>query len=150
MSDSEGSTELCRSGEYRVVEMFDMALLTWPDGELIVGDHCYTDPQCAVINAASGWCASGGQGLEICFFEDGLPQGPNKPDPNRVKRQNLWRDQNPPPDGKKYWFVAKIWLDNRDLVRVLINPSPGDVGMYEVDVRTLRWAPLWRGEYATR
>ena len=142
MSDSEESTELCRSGEYRVFQMFDMALLTWPDGELIVGDHCDTDAQCAVINAARGWCVSGGQGLEICHFDDGLPRGPKEPDPNRVKRLNLWRDQNPPPDGQKYWFVAKIWLDHENLVRVLINPSPGDVALCEVDVRTLRWRRL--------
>jgi len=144
MSDSEDSTTLFRAGPYRVVQRFDMALLTWPGGELIVGDHSLTDPQCAAINAARRWCVSGGQGLEICHFDDGLPQGPDAPAADRVKLLSLWRHENPPPDGQRYWFVARVWLERDDLVRVLVNPSPGDVGVYEVDVRSLHWTALWR------
>lgn len=142
MSDSMDSTELCRSGDYRIVRVFDMALLKWPYGELIVGDHCRTDPQCAVINAAGGWCVSAGQGLEICLFEDGLPQGPDELDPNRVRRLNLWRDQNPPPNGEEYWFVSKIWLDREDFVGVAVGRLDGEVNLYQVDVRSLRWKQL--------
>lgn len=142
MSLSENSNDLCASSGYRVAQRFDMAFLIWPDGELYVGDHCHTDPQCAVINAENGWCVSGGQGLEICLFEDGLPRGPNVPDPARMKRLSLWRHENPPPDGERYWFVVKIWHYHEDRVRVLVNPLGPAAGLYEVDVRTLQWERL--------
>src|ERR1700734_3209838 len=122
MSFPDDTTTICTSGDYRMVQIFDMAQLTWPEGSLVVGDHCYTDPQCAVINETKGWCVSGGQGLEICLFEDGLPHGPDTPDFNRIKWQSLWRNENPPPDGARYWFVANIWLYEDDLVRVVVNP----------------------------
>ncbi len=145
MPPSEYTTELCRSGEHTIRQIFDMAVLFWPGGELIVGDHCHTDPQCAVINAEMGWCVSGGQGLEICLFENGLPEGPqepNAPDPEGLKRIGLWRDHNPPPDGQRYWWVSNIWLFDKDLIRVLVNPLGPGAGLYEVDVRTLRWQRL--------
>ena len=127
--------------EYQVEERFDMAYLIWPGGELFIGDHCYTDLQCAVINVEDGWCVSGGQGLEICIFEDGLPRGSNVPDPTKVKRLHLWRQENPPPDGENYWFVANIWYYLDDRVRVLVIRWVA-AGLYEVDVRIL-WERLW-------
>jgi hypothetical protein len=145
MPPSNDTTELCRSGEYRIEEIFDMAVLFWPGGELEVGDHCYTDPQCALINAEKGWCVSGGQGLEICLFENGLPKGPqdfNAADPQGLKRTGLWRHGNPPPDGQRYWWVSNIWLLDGDLIRVLVNPLGPGAGLYDVDVRTLNWQRL--------
>jgi hypothetical protein len=141
MPRPDDSTELCRSGEHRIVEMFDMALLVWPGGEMIVGDHASTDPQCALINAEKGWCVSGGQGLEICLFEDGLPQGAALPESHRIQRLRLWRDDNPPPDGERFWFVADVWPEENDLLRALVNTS-GQSAFYRVDVRTLRWQKL--------
>ncbi len=108
----------------------------------MVGDHCHCDPTCAVVNAAGGWCLSGGQGLEIRLFEDGLPQGPGTPDPNRIKTLSLWRHENPPPDGQRFWCVVGAWLYADDLVRVLVNPLASQAGLYEVDVRTLGWRRL--------
>jgi hypothetical protein len=134
--------ELCRSGDYRILERFDMAFLAWPEGELIVGDHCHTDPQCAAINPESGWCVTGGEGLEICLFADGLPHGSHPPDPPRIKWSHLWRAENPPPDGARYWFIAGVWHYHADLVRVLVDPLGDNAGLYEVDVRTLRWIRL--------
>jgi hypothetical protein len=140
MTDSEDTTELCRSGDYRIVEMFDMALLVWPGGEMIVGDHCYTDPQCAVVNIDRGWCVSGGEGLEIRLFADGLPKGSSVPDSQRVSELGLWRHPDLLPDGQRYWFVSKIWLREDDLIGALVHPSRNEEVVYEVDVRTLRWA----------
>src|SRR5665213_2889236 len=60
----------------------------------------------------------------------------------RVKRLFLWRHENPPPGGERYWFIVKIWHYHEDVVRVLVNPLGEGAGLYEVDVRTLRWARL--------
>jgi hypothetical protein len=138
----EKSECLDRDGDYSIVDRFDMAFLVWPDGELIVGDHCHCDPTCAVVNQIGGWCVSGGQGLDIRLFEDGLPQGPDTPDPNRIKTLGLWRHENPPPDGQHFWCVVGAWLYAGDLVRVLVNPLGTEAGLYEVDVRTLSWRRL--------
>jgi hypothetical protein len=132
--------ELCRSGDYRVLERFDMALLAWPEGELIVGDHCRTDPQCAAISIESGWCVTGGEGLAICLFADGLPHGPNPPDPARITWSYLWRHENPPPGNAPHWFVAEIWRKRDDLIDVRVEAGGEEAGLYEVDVRSLRWA----------
>jgi hypothetical protein len=140
MSFPDDTTEMCRSGDYRMVQIFDMAQLTWPGGEMIVGDHFYADPQCAVIDEARGWCVSGGQGLEICLFEDGLPRG--AADSTQVKRLHLWRNENPPPDGDRYWLVTQLWHLEDDSIRVHVNSPGKGPGLYEVDVRTLEWRHL--------
>jgi len=132
---------LCRDGDHAVAEHFEEAVLLWPDGRFIMGDF-YGHPSCAIINHKGSWCLAGGEGLIVCFFEDGLPSGPSSPDPARIETRKLWRDDNPPPDGKQMWFVEGAWFYTDDLVRVVVNPLAPEAGLYEVDVRTLAWRRL--------
>ena len=77
MPPSDDTTELSE-GRTRHPPNLRYGGALWPGGKLIVGDHCYTDPQCAVINAEMGWCVSGGQGLEIAYLKMACPEGPQE------------------------------------------------------------------------
>lgn len=139
MTESEQATELCRSGIYSIVQVFDMAVLVWPKGEMIIGDHGIIEPLCAAMNPEKGWCASGGQGLQIVLFKDGLPQEATEPHP--VTRLSLWCNENPPPDGERFWCVADIELCGGDHIRASAASRKG-VCNYEINVRTLDWKLL--------
>ncbi len=131
---------LATEGEYRIEHFYEQASLAWRGGSVDIGEH-YGDPICAVINPQAGWCATGGEGLVICHFEGGLPRGPTRVSPKRMKVLELWRRANPPPM-KAYWSVEGAWLYQDDLIRVVVEPASEHAGLYEVNVTTLSWRKI--------
>lgn len=131
-------TELYRSGDYIIECHYETSLLSWSDGNLDIGDH-YGDPSCALINAANGWCLTGGEGLVICLFPYPLTLEHR---PTHCDRLYLWRREYPPSEGDKCWFVEGAWLLEGDVVRVLVDPVGPGAGLYDVNVRTLSWKRL--------
>ncbi len=139
---------LCVEGDYSICGGFENAYLSWDGGGVDIGDH-YGHPTSAIMDAAQGWCVTAGEGLEICFFEHGLP-GPDKPiEDYPFRTQVLWRHGNPPPDGQMCWFVEKLWFAEseagadgrpvRVLLQVLVEPGTARAGLYEVDIVSLAW-----------
>ena len=53
---------LCVDGEYTIEFGFEGAFLAWDGGAVDIADH-YGHPRCAVMDAAQGWCVTGGAGL---------------------------------------------------------------------------------------
>lgn len=133
---------LAVDGEYKIEHLFENARLVWSGGSIDIGDH-YGDPDCGLINANTGWCATGGEGLVIYHFEGGLPKGPARFSEKRLRMLELWRRSNPPPSGAhRHWSVEGIWLCHDDLIRVVVEPLSEHAGLYEVDVKTLAWRKL--------
>jgi hypothetical protein len=122
-------------GEKYVIEHeYELAYLRWSGGTYPLGEH-YGDPMCAVMNTPDGWCVTGGQGLVITIFEDGLPEGGTQVAPQHVRQTELWR---PPPSGD-VWYVFGVWYAGDDRVQAAVDPGSDHAGLYEVNVRTLAW-----------
>jgi hypothetical protein len=132
-------TTLCRDGDYVIEHEYEQTYLRWPGGAYPLGDH-YGDPTCAVTNAVDGWCVTGGEGLVITLFEDGLPAGGALGGDRKSRQAALWRrrDGVSPPEGPA-WFIYGAWFAGGDLVQVAVDPGSDHAGLYEVDVRTLAW-----------
>ena len=104
------------------------------------------------MDAAQGWCVTGGAGLVVNLFGQGFPSGTGPVDAFPFTSRDLWNPNSPPPDGRQNWFVEGLWLyaaeqdANGDLARVLVHalvePGSRHAGLYEVDLRTLDWRRL--------
>lgn len=130
---------LCEDGDFAIEHEYEQSFLRWPGGVQLIGDH-YGDATCAVMSTIDGWCATGGEGLVITLFEDGLPERNEPSGARKIRQSALWRarDGVPPPSGKA-WFVFGAWFVRDHLIQVVVDPGSDHAGLYEVDVRTLAW-----------
>jgi hypothetical protein len=122
--------ELCRRGGYVIVHEYETAWLCWQGGKLLIGDH-YGDPSCALIDPDGAWCLTAGEGLVVCLFSQPLSEQFR---PSRCKQTELWRRSNPPPNGKKAWFVESVSHLSGGRVSLLVEGQ-----FYNVNVVTLEW-----------
>jgi hypothetical protein len=61
---------LARSAHYQIVHEYETVWLTREEGpRRLVGDF-YGDPNVAIIDSDEKWCAIGGSGLIVYFFEE--------------------------------------------------------------------------------
>jgi hypothetical protein len=145
---ADDRSTLCFAGAYSIRYSHEEAYLRWEGGSLNIGDH-YGNPNTAVMDVVQGWCVTGGEGLEICFFDNGFPK-PGEPIVNYPFRiLELWRGANRPPDGRPCWFVEKLWFAESEweidgklshvLLHVAVEPGTASAGLYEVDIVKLSW-----------
>ena len=125
---------LAAAAGFRIRYDYEDAVLEWPGGRLALGDH-YGDPACALLDLDQGWCVVGGEGLVVHDF--GRPiSAAAPPQADQVRRHELWRRANPPPDGARCWFVTALAPLGAQRVRAVTDEH----GAFEIDLasRTFR------------
>ena len=128
----EGAAFYCEDGDYWICNEFEVAMLYWPGGEFYLGWH-HGEPSCAAMDAAQGWCATGGTGLRIHRFPDGYPTGGQTNDDVRCEITDLWSDGSV----SGLWRVVDPDPSAPARLRVAAKPADAPVGLFEIDLTTL-------------